>query len=163
MRFRYSLVRASIAGSFVFPIHATLIFMGISGCGPELSRPSGTRSVFQLLPRAEAPGYWQGPPPGRNSRGRYATQAFPDARTTSAPKRISPPTRSSNFSPALKRRAIGRRPSGTEFSRPLRYSGFSRRENNVSAEADLAPHAIALDRRLCLSADHRPLVRRNPL
>src|SRR5882762_8855916 len=29
MRFKYSSVRASIAGSFVFPIHATLIFTGL--------------------------------------------------------------------------------------------------------------------------------------
>src|SRR6266853_6588734 len=29
MRFKYSSVRACIAGSFVFPIHATLIFTGL--------------------------------------------------------------------------------------------------------------------------------------
>src|SRR5467141_4322545 len=29
MRFKYSSVRASIAGSLVFPIHATLIFTGL--------------------------------------------------------------------------------------------------------------------------------------
>src|SRR5260370_18844534 len=67
MRFRYSLVRASIAGSFVLPIHATLIFMGIMRV-------------------------W--------------------ARTQSSLRdsRISLP-----LFPALKRRAIGRRPSGAGF------------------------------------------------
>src|ERR1019366_8915086 len=111
MRFRYSLVRVWIAGSFVFPSHATLIFMGNPDCGKISPAPKGASDFEELS---------------------ASLKRCPD--TTRSFLRSQP-----------------------------RYSSFSRCQNHVSAEADLAPDAIALDRRLRLSADHRPLVRRNPL
>src|SRR5260370_29838176 len=61
MRFRFSLVRASIAGSFVLPIHATLVFMGIMRVWARTESPLRDSRISPTFPGAEAPGYWQTP------------------------------------------------------------------------------------------------------
>src|ERR1700687_118527 len=62
MRFRYSSVRAWIAGSLVFPIHATLIFMGFpSLCRDPCAIPPGLDFVPPLFPGTDVPGCHMSP------------------------------------------------------------------------------------------------------
>src|ERR1700690_2483831 len=71
MRFRYSAVRAWIAGSFVFPIHATLIFIGFGHPGA---------SLWDVVSKSSTT---------RDTGAHRGSQAFPEARSTLALKRIA--------------------------------------------------------------------------
>src|SRR3984893_21464 len=86
MRFKYSPVRVSIAGSFVFPIHATLIFTGL----PPL----------RLFPTPE--------------QRRRQTESHPlrdSAPSPSSPQPGSPATRPPEVVPASAGRGLRRRRS----------------------------------------------------
>src|SRR6266576_440379 len=81
MRFKYSSVRACIAGSFVFPIHATLIFTGLL--------------PLRLFPT---------PTPRRRQTGSHPPRDI--ARSPPSPQRESPATLPPEPVPALAGREL---------------------------------------------------------